>query len=125
MPKWDFEDCDPLMEAEHNRLYRMMNRLEPVIVEGDSASKVARAIHMLQERLADHFHVEEELFVTADWASRQTMIRDHRDLMSMIACLAEIPADDGEARRSLFTAFLQALVRHDNDVDAPLFSRKH
>jgi len=125
MPTWDHEDCDPAMEAEHTRLYRMMNRLEPVITDSQSEAMVARAIHMLQERMADHFHVEEELFVTADWTSRQVMIRDHHDLLGMLAALAEIPPHDGEARRKLFTAFLEALARHDNDVDAPLFSRRH
>lgn len=125
MPSWDHDDCDPVIEAEHTRLYRMMNRLEPVIIEGRSEDKVARAIHMLQERMADHFQMEEELFITADWASRQVMIRDHRDLLSMLAVLSEIPPQDGEARRKLFADFLEALTRHDNDVDAPLFSRKH
>lgn len=125
MPNWNFEDCDPVIEAEHTRLYRMMNRLEPVINDSHSETTVARAIHVLQVRMADHFHVEEELFVTADWASRQVMIRDHHELLGMLAALAAIPPEDGTARRNLFTAFLQALARHDNDVDAPLFSRKH
>jgi hemerythrin len=125
MPTWDHEDCDPLIETEHTRLYRMMNKLEPVIILECNGVKVARAISMLQKRMADHFHVEEELFVTADWESRQVMIRDHRDLLSMLSTLADIPADDLEARRGLFTAFLEALTRHDNDVDAPLFSRRH
>ncbi len=125
MLTWDHEDCDPAMEAEHTRLYRMMNRLEPMITDSPSEAIAARAIHVLQVRMADHFHVEEELFITADWTSRQVMIRDHRELLAMLATLADMPAHDGAARRDLFTAFLQALARHDNDVDAPLFSRKH
>jgi hemerythrin len=125
MPTWDFEDTDPLIEAEHNRLYRMMDRLEPVIVEGHNEGKVTRAINMLRARMAVHFKVEEELFVTADWDSRQMMIQDHRRLLAMLSTLAEIDPHDQTARKRLFTEFLEALTRHDTDVDAPLFSHKH
>lgn len=125
MPQWDHEDCDPVMEEEHHRLYRMMNQLEPAIVGDGGGSKAAKALHILRERMAYHFHVEEELFVTADWSSRQVMIRDHQELLAMLAALAELPPGETERRRILFTAFLEALARHDNDVDAPLFSRRH
>lgn len=125
MPTWDFEDTDPAIEAEHHRLYRMMDRLEPVIVEGENESKVSRAINMLRARMAVHFQVEEELFVTADWESRRVMVEDHRRLLAMLATLADITPHDHMARKQLFTDFLEALTRHDNDVDAPLFSRRH
>ena len=125
MPTWDHDDCDPAIEAEHTRLYRMMNRLEPVIVQGQTESKVARAIQILHDRMADHFQVEEELFITADWDSRRVMLEDHRQLLEMLTRLGRLPPGDEHARRVLFSAFLEALVRHDNDVDAPLFSRRH
>jgi hemerythrin len=125
MQGWDHDGCEPAIDEEHHRLYRMMNRLEPVIVGDDGGARAAKAIHVLQRRMADHFHVEEELFVTADWASRQVMIRDHRDLLAMLDVLADVPAEEAGRRRSLFAAFLEALARHDNDVDAPLFSRRH
>lgn len=125
MPHWDHDDCDPVIDEEHHRLYRMMNRLEPVIVADGDCGRAAKAIRILCQRMAEHFHVEEELFVTADWASRQVMIRDHRDLLAMLATLADIPEQEAGRRRALFAAFLEALARHDNDVDAPLFSRRH
>ncbi|MBI3447082.1 MAG: hemerythrin domain-containing protein [Magnetospirillum sp.] len=125
MPSWDHEDCDPAIEAEHTRLYRMMNRLEPVIIQGQSDSKIARAIQILHDRMAEHFQVEEELFITADWDSRRVMLDDHRQLLEMLARLGRLPPQDEHARKVLFHAFLEALVRHDNDVDAPLFSRRH
>lgn len=125
MPTWDHHDCDPEIEVEHTRLYRMMNRLEPVIIESQDESTVIRAIHILQRRMSDHFQVEEDLFITADWNSRQLMIDDHKRLLNMLGRMEQLPAHDAEARRQLFTSFLEELVRHDNDVDAPLFSRQH
>ncbi|RAU20653.1 hypothetical protein CU669_17065 [Paramagnetospirillum kuznetsovii] len=125
MPTWDHDDCDPVIEAEHNRLYRMMNRLEPVILKGEEHSSVARAINMLQLRMSEHFQVEEELFITSDWNSRQIMIDDHRRLLNMLGELARLSPDDSKGRRTLFMTFLDELVRHDTDIDAPLFSLKH
>ena len=125
MPSWDHDDCPPAIEAEHHRLYRMMNRLEPVIVNSRDDSAVSRAIHILQQRMTDHFQVEEELFITADWGSRQVMIEDHRRLLNLLSQLEQLPPKEFEARRALFLSFLNALVQHDNDIDAPLFSRSH
>jgi hypothetical protein len=39
MPTWDHEDCDPFIEVEHTRLYRMMNKLEPVIIQECNEAK--------------------------------------------------------------------------------------
>ena len=39
--------------------------------------------------------------------------------------LEELPSQDTQARRSPFISFLEALTRHDNDIDAPLFSLRH
>lgn len=125
MPTWDHDHCHPLIEAEHHRLYRMMDLLRPVIVEDDDYLRAAQAIDALRARMAEHFRIEEELFITADWSSRQVMIRDHQGLLAMLAALADLPPADGNGRRRLFGDFLEALARHDDDVDAPLFSRRH
>lgn len=125
MPIWDHEDCDPAIEAEHTRLYRMMNRLEPVIIEGRTEATVTRAIHVLHTRMAEHFRIEEELFATADWDSRQLMRDDHHRLLELLDRLSRLAPADTAGRRLLFTSFIEALNRHDNDVDAPLFCLKH
>lgn len=123
--EWDHEGCNPMADAEHHRLYRMMNRLEPVIVESRRETAIVDAVRILNQRMAEHFAVEEELFVTADWSSRQVMKDDHRRLLALLGRMAELPHYAHEDRRRLFTDFLEALVRHDNDVDAPLFRRQH
>lgn len=125
MPTWDHEDCDPAIDIEHTRLYRMMERLEPIIREGQQDTAVRRAIDILSRRMTEHFRIEEELFTTADWDSRTVMKEDHRRLLTMLKTLSEIPPADADARRSLFTSFLEALQRHDTDVDAPLFRMSH
>lgn len=125
MPTWDHDDCHPLIEAEHHRLYRMMDHLQPAIFDEDNHVRTARAIAALKDRMTDHFRMEEELFITADWSSRQVMMRDHRQLLAMLTVLADTPLADVTKRRRLFTDFLEALARHDNDVDAPLFSLKN
>lgn len=125
MPIWDHEGCDPAIDAEHDRLYRLMDRLEPVIVDGRQEASVTRAIATLNKRMAEHFRIEEELFGTADWDSRRIMKDDHRRLLNMLRGLAEIPPDDMVGRRRLFTAFLDELHRHDTNVDAPLFRMAH
>lgn len=125
MPNWDYEDCDPAIEAEHTKLYHLMNRLEPVILEGGAEAAISRAIHVLYTRMAEHFRIEEQLFATTDWQSRKLMRDDHQRLLALLDQLSHLAPDDAGGRRFLFTSFLTALSRHDADVDAPLFRRQH
>ncbi len=122
MLTWDDDpDTDPQIDDEHHKLYRMMSRLEPVILEGHRHETVERAIRRLRQRMAQHFQMEEELADTADSGSVAVLRDDHRAILEILARLGNLPAGDGDERRRVFGEFLQALAVHDSAVDTPMF----
>ncbi len=122
MLTWDDEpDTDPQIDEEHHKLYRMMSRLEPVILDGHRHETVERAIRQLRQRMVQHFEMEEELADTGDAGSVAILHDDHRAILDILARLGALPADDSDARRRVFAEFLQALATHDTAVDTPLF----
>jgi hypothetical protein len=80
---------------------------------------------MLRERMAEHFQLEEDLFITADWQSRQILRDDHRCLLDMLDQLTKLPPTEADARKHGFRLFLEALNRHDYEVDGPLMHYPH
>jgi hemerythrin len=117
----DDSDTDPQIDDEHHKLYRMMSRLEPVILDGHRHETIERAIRRLRQRMEQHFEMEEELADGADAGSVAILHNDHHAIIEILARLGNLPADDGEARRRVFAEFLQALATHDAAVDTPLF----
>ena len=117
----DDSDTDPQIDDEHHKLYRMMGRLEPVILDGHHHDTIERAIRRLRQRMVQHFEMEEELVDTADAGSIALLHDDHHAILEILERLGNLAADDGTGRRRVFAEFLQALATHDTAVDTPLF----
>ncbi len=119
----DASDSDRLVDEEHHKLYRMMNRLEPAILAADKPEALERAIGMLYQRMAQHFDYEEELAFGITPDEFAVLHKAHKAILDLLARLRALPVGDMDARRRMFGEFQAALARHDNEIDMPLFSK--
>jgi hemerythrin len=116
-----WEHTDPEIAVEHGDLYSRLERLRPILVEERRPATVHRAVNVLFRRMAEHFAKEEELAEVAAPQFCDLLRHDHFELLQMLAKLREVPPDNRERREAFYTAFLEALHRHDEEVDEPLF----
>jgi hemerythrin len=125
IPDHDYS-VDPAMEEEHRQLYGTLAQLQPVLLADDEdEAVVSQAVKALYERMARHFSAEEEVAARFGPVSCGMLKYEHRNIMSMLARLRALPYGQPEARRRLFQEFVQALARHDREIDMPIFHRRH
>ena len=121
MLNWEHPRTDPEIEVEHRTLYAKLSKLEPVIIKGQRETSVARAVHILFERMVRHFAMEEELAQVAAPQACGTLSREHFEMLRTLAKLRAIPASWQQERQRLYSEFRTALTKHDKEVDVPLF----
>ena len=118
----DTLDTAAEIDGVHHRLYRAIDRLEPIITNGVNEDAVMRAIHLLYARMERHFTVEEDLAEVNAPAACPALKADHGKLLAILWQMSIVPVDDGATRTRMLRQFEAALTRHDRDLDGPLFS---
>jgi hemerythrin len=121
MLTWNDHASDPEIEVEHHALYARLAKLEPVIVDGQRDASVARAVHILFERMARHFAMEEELAMVSSPQACSALKHDHFEILGILARLRAVPCSWQQERQRLYREFRLALAKHDREVDVPVF----
>ncbi len=115
-------DAGPEIDGFHLRLYRALDRLEPIVTASPTEETVTRAIRSLYARMERHFAVEEDLAATNSPAAYPRLKADHGELLALLWQMGGVPMADAAARTRLYHQFEAALARHDRDLDGPLFA---
>ena len=121
---WDGSDIVPEIDAEHRDLYQVMARLELAIVGAKDDSTVARAVEELQQRIAEHFQMEERVASVEHMGSLPVLQDDHGRLMSILTLLGDLPGGADHERIRVYGEFVESLKDHDITIDQPIFRTK-
>lgn len=109
---------------EHKRLNEMLSSIMFFIQNMQKSSISPEAVDVLYERMQAHFRIEEQMAKQFEEQSF-LILRDAHD--ALLSILNEVKncqdrGEDHEGKR-LLSSFTEALDRHDNEVDIPLFNR--
>lgn len=119
----EWRSDDARLDAEHEKLYRMLASLKAVIASGASPSIIREAVDVLRERLDLHFTQEEQSAIKFDKAGAETLRQDHQILRQLLQGLHASADTSEETRNHMLGQFLDALSKHDREVDVPIFRR--
>jgi len=126
MPTWEHDHrANSAVEEEHRQLYGAMARLQPIILAADDEARVSQATAALYDRLAHHFAVEEDIAAGFGPVSCGILKHEHRHIMALLAHLRGLAYGQHATRQRLFQEFVEALAKHDREVDIPTFCRSH
>lgn len=121
---WDGTDVVPEINDEHHDLYQMMARLEMAIVGAGDERTVARAIGQLQQRMAEHFQMEERMASVENAGSLAELKDDHGRLLGILTHLGGLPSGADHDRIRVYGEFVESLKTHDVAIDQPIFRKK-
>ncbi len=121
---WDGTDIVPEIDAEHRDLYQVMARLEMAIIGAKDEDTVARAVAQLQQRIAEHFQMEERLASLENMDSLPVLKDDHGRLLGILTHLGELPGGADHDRIRVYGEFVESLKDHDITIDQPVFRTK-
>jgi len=122
MPFRDHQLSAPAREMaeEHGRLYDMVGYLKFAIVDAVDEETSTQAVNILFDRMALHFAVEEKTAAEVNEEWGDILRADHKKLLDSISCVRDIQWNERGERERVLMRFVEALTRHDAEVDAPI-----
>jgi hemerythrin len=97
------------IDAQHQELFRRVNRLFAACAEGRAESEVAETLRFLSAYVLEHFADEEAAMTRSTYPEAAEHTRQHRELMSRLAQLDSRYTADGP-RLDLILAVNRTLV---------------
>lgn len=112
---------DPRIDDEHDSLNGTLRALKAVIFYCTDRAILTEAISVVRERLRIHFVTEESLAARYDREASVILAEDHALLLGMVDRLRALVGAPRPQREIALKELIDALAKHDREVDVPLF----